>query len=172
MDPLVREAINIANDLGEIIVVGAVAVMIHTQRGRQSADIDIAISTDLSNDELILKKYIPIRDKRDSWDSPRGVKIDIFRRDVSGIPIETVDSTAKNIIVDKKGTTVKTASLEVLTVAKYRALNSRKSLGDESDLRVIAKRKFKEIDWKSLSKITTETEFADIKRVLTTYYNS
>jgi hypothetical protein len=136
------------------------------------ADIDIAIATDLSDDELILKKYIPIKDKRDSLDSPRGVKIDMFRRDVSGIPIQTVASTAKNIIVDKKGTTVKTASLEVLIVAKHRTLNSRKSIGDESDLRVIAKKKFKEIDWNGLGKITTESEFADIKRVLTAYYSS
>ena len=172
MNPLVREAVEIANDLGQIIVVGAVAVMIHTQRGRQSADIDIAIAIKLSDDEMVLKKYIPIRGKRDSWDSPRGVKIDIFRRDVSGIPVETIAKTAKNIVVDKNGTKVKTASLEVLIATKYRAFNRRKSLGDESDLRTIAKRKFKEIDWDLLGQITTETEFADIKRAITAYHNS
>lgn len=171
MNPLVREAIEIAHDLGNVVVIGAVAVMVHTDKGRQSADVDIAMITQLSREEMISKEYFPIPDKRDSWYSPRKIKVDIFRKDVSGIPVETVINTAKPIEVDNHGTILKVASIEVLIVAKYRAFNQRKSGADESDLRMIAKRKFKEIDWDLLKNITTETEFADIKRTMTAIHN-
>ena len=57
--------------------------------------------------------------------TPRGYKIDIYARDVSGIPIEKIIETAKDVEV-KKGATLRAASTEVLVVSKFRAAAKRK----------------------------------------------
>ncbi len=94
--------------------------------------------------------------------TPRGYKIDIYTRDVSGIPIDKVIATAKDIEV-KKGGIVKAASVEVLVVSKFRAAAKRKGT-DDVDIRTLAQRKYKEIDWDILKSLTdSEIEYQRIR---------
>ncbi len=82
MNPLVREAVEVAKDIGDVVLVGAAAVMLHTREGRSSEDLDFALASELSDDILLDKGYIKLRDKRDSWQTPRHFKVDFFRKDV------------------------------------------------------------------------------------------
>ncbi len=168
MNPLVREAIDITKDIGDVIFIGAVAIMLHTNQGRSSADLDIALSTTISDEELEQKKYIRHTDKRDSWYTPRGYKIDIFRKDVSKIPMNLVVETSKIVPVDSKNK-VRVAGLECLIVAKSRANRPI----DREDLRLLAKRKFEEINWDVLKSMTKlDIEFTTIKSTMNFYHNN
>lgn len=94
--------------------------------------------------------------------TPRGYKIDIYTRDVSGIPIDRVVATAKDIEV-RKGVTVKAASVEVLVVSKFRAAAKRKGT-DDVDIRTLVQSKYKEIDWDILKSLTdSEIEYQRIR---------
>ena len=91
------EAYAISKDLKDVVMVGAVAVMLQTKRSRTSYDIDVALAADITHDDLIELGYIPIEGKRDSWYSPRIVKVDIYRNDVSGIPVSTIVKMLTNL---------------------------------------------------------------------------
>ena len=59
--------------------------------------------------------------------------------------------------------TVKAASIEVLVVSKFRAAAKRKGT-DDVDIRTLAQRKYKDIDWDVLKALTeSEIEFQRIK---------
>ena len=165
MNPLVQEAISITQDLGNVIFIGAVAIMLHTKAGRPSADLDVVLSTKLSDDDLATKKYIKLAAKRDSWQTPRHFKVDIYRKDVSKIPIKSVIDTLKIIKVGQKNR-LRVAGLECLIVAKSRAKRAQ----DLDDLRLLAKKKFGQIDWKILESMTTSrTEFENIRATMNFY---
>ncbi|MGI0006729.1 MAG: DUF6036 family nucleotidyltransferase [Nitrosotalea sp.] len=151
MNDLVQEALQIVEDLGDVVFIGAVAVMLHTQITRESADLDFAPVRDLTDEFLKEKEYFQFEENgKLVRRTPRGYKIDIFTRDVSGIPLSDVIRTAVDISLGKKGKTLKIASLETLIVAKHRAARFQ----DADDLRTMATRKFKEIDWQSLERLT------------------
>ena len=57
MNELISEAIEISSELPKVIVVGAVAVMLHTKRNRTSNDVDIGIAGTISRDEMIDLNY-------------------------------------------------------------------------------------------------------------------
>ncbi|HEX5457832.1 MAG TPA: hypothetical protein VFX64_05535 [Candidatus Nitrosotalea sp.] len=80
MNPLVREAIEIEKDIGNVVLIGAASVMLHTKTGRSSKDLDFALTTELSDESLLNKGYVKFMDKRDSWQIPRHFKVDFFRR--------------------------------------------------------------------------------------------
>jgi hypothetical protein len=163
MHPLIQEAIRITEDLGEVIFVGAVGILLQTKATRESQDLDFAVAKELPAEMLDEKRYFVRKVKgKEARYTPRGYKIDIYTRDVSGIPIDRVVTTAKNIEV-RKGVTVKAASVEVLVVSKFRAAAKRKGT-DDVDIRTLAQRKYKEIDWDALRSLTeSEMEFRRIK---------
>lgn len=168
MNPLVREAINITQDLGNVIFIGAIAIMLHTKTGRPSVDLDIVLSTKLSDDDLVAKKYIKFADKRDSWQTPRHFKVDIYRKNVSKIPMKSVIDTSKIIKVGSKNR-LRVAGLECLIVAKSRAKRTQ----DLDDLRLLAKKEFDQIDWDILESMTTSrSEFETIRATMNFYHNS
>jgi len=164
MNELIREAIEIVNDLGDVIFIGAIAVMLHTKITRESMDLDFAVTKELTDKFLEDKKYFKFEENGKSVRrTPRGYKIDIYRNDVSRIPLKSVIDTAKEIQV-RKNQALKAASLEVLIVAKHRAAR----LQDSDDLRTMAKRKFKEINWKSLEELAdSDVEFKAIRTEMT-----
>ena len=171
MSKIVSEAIEIFNDLKDVVIIGAVAVMLHTKKSRTSFDVDVAVAGEISREDLLDKGYIPISGKRDSWNTPRGGKVDLFRDDVSGIPIETIIKTAVDLTSNSKNT-VKVAALEALIVAKYRSFNSTYRPNDKNDLQIIARRKFNEINWNLLRKLTLEQfEYEEIKKAMTAFQN-
>ncbi len=103
--------------------------------------------------------------------TPRGYKIDIYTRDVSGIPVDRVVATAKDIEV-RKGVTIKAASLEVLVVSKFRAAAKRKGT-DDVDIRTLVQRKYREISWNDLRSLTdSEIEYQRIKDQMDALYRT
>ncbi|HEU5488472.1 MAG TPA: nucleotidyltransferase [Candidatus Nitrosotalea sp.] len=163
-----REAVEIANDIGNVVLIGAAAVMLHAKVGRSSEDLDFALTTELSHEALLDKGYIKFRDKRDTWQTPRYFKVDFFRKDVGEIPIRSILNMSTIIPVDSKNT-LRVISLECLIVAKSRANRPT----DREDLRLLAKKKFDDIDWdviKSISK--SAMEFEAMKRNMKFYHDT
>lgn len=75
MKPIIREALNITNDLGPVTFVGAVAVILQTNELRQSQDIDFVIADEISNEELLNKQYRIVQENRkEKKYTPRGYK--------------------------------------------------------------------------------------------------
>lgn len=162
MHPLIQEAVKITQDLGDIVFVGAVGIFLQTKATRESQDLDFAVAKELPAELLDEKRYFVRKTKgKEARYTPRGYKIDIYTRDVSGIPVDRVVATAKDIEI-RKGATVKAASIEVLVVSKFRAAAKRKGT-DDVDIRTLA-RKYREINWEALKNLTeSEIEFQRIR---------
>jgi len=164
----VREAVEVAKDIGDVVLVGAAAVMLHTKEGRSSEDLDFVLASELSDYILLDKGYIKLRDKRDSWQTPRHFKVDFFRKDVGEISIKSILDMSTIIPVDTKNA-LRVISLECLIVAKSRADRPT----DREDLRLLAKKRFDEIDWdviESLSK--SDMELESMKRNMKFYHDT
>lgn len=163
-----REAVEVAKDIGDVVLVGAAAVMLHTKEGRSSEDLDFVLASELSDYILLDKGYIKLRDKRDSWQTPRHFKVDFFRKDVGEISIKSILDMSTIIPVDTKNA-LRVISLECLIVAKSRADRPT----DREDLRLLAKKRFDEIDWdviESLSK--SDMELESMKRNMKFYHDT
>jgi len=166
LKPLVRESLLITKELGDVIFIGAVARYFHTNLLRESQDIDFALEKPLSNKELNDKGYNQFsRNGKLEWFTPRGIKIDMYTRDVSRIPIGMIIKTSKNFIVGKAGDLVRVMGLEPLIVAKHRAQRD----ADVEDLQALAKSRFKEIRWDVLEKVTQDRHEFDSVRTTMTY---
>ncbi|AIC16411.1 hypothetical protein [Nitrososphaera viennensis] len=163
MHPLIQEAIRITEDIGDVIFVGAVGIFLQTKATKESQDLDFAVAKELRAELLDERGYFVRKTKgKEARYTPRGYKIDIYTRDVSGIPIDKIIDTAKDIEV-RKGVTLKAASIEVLAVSKFRAAAKRRGT-DDVDIRTIVQRKYKHIDWNVLKSLTEgEIEFKRIK---------
>jgi len=161
LKPLIREAALVTKDLGQLVFIGAIARYFHTKDYRDSQDLDFVMATPLTEEELFDKGYRKFNENRkDVWRTPRGIKIDMYTSDVGGISVETLIKTAKQFDADKKGTKLSVMSLECLIISKHRAQRDQ----DISDLRMIAHRKLREVDWNLMREITgDETECKSIK---------
>jgi hypothetical protein len=170
MHLLIQEAMRITEDLGDVVFIGAVGIFLQTKTTRESQDLDFAVAKELPAEVLDKKSYFMRKVKgKEVRYTPRGYKIDIYTRDVSGILIDKVIATARDIEV-KKGVTIKAASVEVLVVSKFRAAAKRKGT-DDVDIRTLAQRKYKEIDWDVLKSLTeSEIEFQRIKDQMDALY--
>jgi hypothetical protein len=145
--------------------------MLHTKKGRESRDLDFAVAIPLSNQFLEDRGYFVHKEKgKDVRRTPRGFKIDIYSRDLNGIPVEIIAKTAIDILVNrKKNWTVKASSLEVLLISKHRAGRNQ----DTYDLKLLAQERFNDINWKTLKGLTRdETEFQAIKIALEFQHDS
>jgi len=162
MNPLQREAIAITKELGDIVFVGAVAVLSYLGwRYRSTRDLDIAMASKLTKDQLEQRGYtiFPERGK-EVIRSPRGYKIDIYTNDVSDIPIGIVFNTAREVLIGND--TIKVASLELLLVAKLRAMRPSRPQ-DREDFNKLCEKNGKSIDWKALNEIAKEIEVFRIR---------
>lgn len=168
MNPLVREAVEIKKDIGDVVLIGAASVMLHTKTGRSSKDLDFALTAELSDESLLNKGYLKFADKRDSWQTPRHFKVDFFRKDVGDISIKSILDMSTIIQVDAKNT-LRVISLECLIVTKSRANRP----ADREDLHLLAKKRFNEIDWdiiKSISK--SGMEFETMRKNMKFYHDN
>lgn len=170
MHPLLQEAIRITEDIGDVIFVGAVGIFLQTKATRESQDLDFTVARKLPAELLDEKGYFVRRTKgKEARYTPRGYKIDIYTRDVSGIPIDKIVDTAKDIGV-RKGVMLKAASIEVLTVSKFRAAAKRRGT-DDVDIRTIVQRKYEDIDWDFLESLTdSKIEYQRIKSQMDALY--
>lgn len=151
-------AVKIARDLGEVVFVGAIAVITHIGTYRQTRDIDLALASPISDEALeelgyrILqeggKKVIRTQD---------GIKVDFFTRDVSHIPVPKIFETA---ITRKLGAgEIRVMCLEALLIAKMRASRDQ----DISDLQQLCMIKGKSIRWKVVESMATSVEVSNLK---------
>jgi len=168
MNRLTSEAIKIKNDLGSVVFIGGLAVLLQTKSGRQTDDIDFAVARPLSGEFLDGKKYFEHNENgKIVRRTPRGYKVDIYSKDVSGIPVYIVVETTRNVSVDAKNV-LKVACVEVLIVAKHRAARKQ----DRSDLSLFAAKWFDDLDWDLLKSLTeSEIEFETIRKTLQFYHD-
>ncbi|HKW04665.1 MAG TPA: hypothetical protein VJN71_05140, partial [Nitrososphaerales archaeon] len=54
---LLKEAQKISEELDDVVFIGAIAVQAHTGRGRQTHDIDLALASPMSDEELETRGY-------------------------------------------------------------------------------------------------------------------
>ena len=102
MKPLVREALLITKELGDVIFIGALSIYLHTKRLRESQDIDCIVEQSISDDELIDSGYKKdYRNGKEIWYTPRGIKIDMYTSDVGKIPLQQLISNSVRIPVNK-----------------------------------------------------------------------
>jgi len=162
LKPLVKEALKINGELPGVIFIGAIARYFHTGNLRESQDLDFAVIKPLSEEFLLSKKYNKFTEnKKEVWRTPRGIKIDAYTKDVSGIPINLIIKTATKFKIGKDVVTV--IGLEALIVAKSRAQRD----ADIDDLRILARLKSKEIRWDVLKTITKDdTEYQTVKMTM------
>jgi predicted nucleotidyltransferase len=155
---LVREAVEISKELDGVIFIGAIAIYFHTKIMRESQDIDFAIVKPITNEELENKGYKTIQEgRKEITRTPRGVKIDIYRHDVSKIPISMIRDTAAEIQEGKA--TIRVIGLEALLVAKHRAQRDQ----DVEDIRELVRRKHRQIRHDVLRQITeSDAEYSSI----------
>jgi hypothetical protein len=88
-------AMRVSRDLKEVVFVGAFAVICHIGPYRRTRDIDLALATPLSDEEFEgLGYHIFHESGKKVIRTPEGVKLDVYTRDVSGIPVSEVFKTA------------------------------------------------------------------------------
>lgn len=168
MKPLVREAIDISKELDGVVFIGAIAVYFHTKIMRESQDIDLAAVKPISNDELEEKNYKTRQEgRKEVTRTPRGIKIDIFRHDVSGIPMDVIKDTSVEIQEGKAK--IRVIGLEALLVAKHRAQRDQ----DIEDIKELVRRKYKSINFRVLKQIAqSDVEYDQIMRSINFWKNS
>jgi len=151
LNKLLNEALKITQELGDVIFIGALATYLHAKNPRDSQDLDFVVPRPIPDEQLLAKKYLKSMTGKQPWHSPRGIKIDIYTRDIPGVPFEAMVKYSKKFQVGKKGQ-IRVIGLEPLVVAKHTAQRDQ----DIEDLRYIAKSRLKVIDWNIVQYITND----------------
>lgn len=162
---LIDEAEKVAEELRDVVFVGAVAIFAHIgYRSRGTEDIDLAMSTILSEEELEKRGYRKYYENN-KWvtRTPRGIKVDIYTEDVGRIPISTIYETATEIT--GKNRKIKVACIEVLLITKHRAGRAQ----DIEDLQNLCRIRGKKLNWSLLQQIANDTEIAEIRNVVNAF---
>lgn len=149
MNKLLNEALEITKELGDVIFIGALATYLHTKSRRDSQDLDFVVPSPVSDDQLLAKKYQKSPAGKQPWFTPRGVKIDIYTKDIPGVSFGAIVKYSMTFPVGKKGS-IRALGLEPLVVAKHTAQRDQ----DIEDLQSIAKSRLKEISWDVVESIT------------------
>ena len=162
---LLGEAQKISQELDGVIFVGAVAVLAHTGRGRQTRDIDLALASPVSEEELEKRGYLArIENGKKVRRSPRGVRVDIYTKDVSGIAVSAFSKTSQ-IRPMKRGRSIRVMCLEALLLAKLRASRPSRPQ-DAQDIRDLCFYRGKEIEWKVFKDLgADETEINRLRNI-------
>jgi hypothetical protein len=170
-NPLLNEAIEITDDLVNVVFFGAFGVYLHTNERRESQDLDCLIATSITNEDLFQKGYLKYGDRKNGYTTPRHFIIDIFSdRDVNNIQIKTLMDTAKTFIINRGGkrgsVNIKAVNLELLIIMKHRADRTQ----DRYDLELLARKSYSNINWSYLHSVSNnEFEYIQIKNQLDFY---
>jgi predicted nucleotidyltransferase len=159
---LEREAIKVSHDLGEVVFVGAFAVVAHVGSYRQTRDLDLAIAAPISEQKLESLGYLTrVEGGNRITRTPNGVKLDIYAEDVGGIVISEIFRTAKVTRVGKEK--IKVMGLEALLLAKLRASRPQ----DVDDIRQLVRTHSRDIDWNVLGSLTTSSvEIENLRNIV------
>lgn len=173
MRELVQEAARVTRELGEdVTFVGAIAVYMYTKTERGSRDLDFAVAHDIEDEELYSKGYVKNqRNGKEVTYTPRGTKIDIYTRDIGGIPVTKIIESAilAKASSGKNSPSIKIANLEVLIYTKYKANRAQ----DQSDLQEISQIRYYKIDWPNLRSLaSSQTEFDQIQGLIKFYHEN
>jgi hypothetical protein len=162
---LLREAQKISEELDNVVFIGAIAVQAHTGRGRQTHDIDLALASPMSDKELENRGYLAhLENGKEVRRSPRGVRVDIYSEDVSGIAVSIIAKTAQTKTF-KGDRSIRIICLEALLLAKLRASRPSRPQ-DVYDIQELISYKRKEIDWKVFKELgASETEIARLRQI-------
>jgi predicted nucleotidyltransferase len=154
-------ALRVSQDLKQVVFVGAFAVICHIGPYRRTRDIDLALATPLGDQEFESLGYRIFQESGKKVIRTReGVKLDVYTRDVSGIPVTTVFETA--ITKRVRSGEVKVMCLESLLIAKMRAARPQ----DIEDVQTLCRRLGKTIRWTIVKELATPTESAELKNTV------
>jgi predicted nucleotidyltransferase len=157
-------AVRVSRDLKEVVFVGAFAVVCHIGPYRRTRDIDLALATPLSDEEFEQLGYRIFHEGgKKVIRTKEGVKLDVYTRDVSGIPISVVFETAVTKRVGKGQ--VKVMCLEALLIAKMRASRPQ----DIEDIQTLCRRLGKTIRWKVVGELATSMESAELNNIVAAF---
>lgn len=162
---LLSEAQKISKDLDQAVFVGAIAVLAHTGRGRQTHDIDLALASPMSEEELEKRGNVArYEGGKKVRRSPRGIRVDIYMKDVSGIPVSIISKTSKTKTL-KRSRRIRVMCLEALLLAKLRS-NRPSRPQDAQDIRELYTYQRKNIDWDNFKELgAEETEIARFRQM-------
>ncbi len=153
-----RTAVQIAKDLKQVVFIGAYAAISYGAT-RSTRDIDIALATARTDEELGNLGYRVSEERGKRIVRTRdGIKVDIFTRDVSGIPIQKIFATAQP--VRKSGVLIRIICLEALLLAKMRAGRPQ----DSDDLRQLCKLRGKDIRWDLVESMVQDLELERLRQ--------
>ncbi|MDG6941426.1 MAG: nucleotidyltransferase [Nitrososphaerota archaeon] len=155
---LEQEAVNITEELGNAVFIGALAVN-HYTKFRGTRDIDIVVAGQLDEERLKELGYRKRGESRSSWYTPRGIQADFYTKDVGRIPVDWIVRTSVPVKIGRKE--IRVMSLEGLVLAKHRAGRSQ----DVADLRQLMANRGKYIKWDKVSEIATELEVTELKQI-------
>ncbi len=158
---LEQEAVNITNELGRVVFVGAFAVN-HYSRYRTTRDIDVALASPLNEQKLFELGYTKWEgSRRGSWLTPRGVKVDFYTRDVGGVPVVWILKKAVLVSIGKKS--IRVICLEGLILAKHRAGRT----ADVADLKQLLTQCGGAIRWDAMGEIADSHEITELRQIST-----
>jgi len=153
-----REAVRITDELGVVVFVGALAVNHYTD-SRTTRDIDLAMAGPLDESKLDGLGYRRKGGSSRSWYDPRGILVDIYTRDVGGIPVGWI---LRHFDVARVGPKqIRVICLEGLVLAKHRAGRSQ----DVADLRQLMVDLGRTIRWDLMEEVATGLEVAELRKV-------
>ena len=157
---LEQEAVKIADELGRVVFIGAIAVN-HYSNHRTTKDIDLAIASPLDEQKLVRLGYTRWSESKDtSWLSPRGIKVDFYTRDVGRIPVTWILDHAVQVKLGKNKE-IRVICLEGLVLAKHRAGRTT----DIADLGQLLTHRGGSIDWNLMAEIAEALEIAELQKV-------
>ena len=161
---LLREAVRITHELQEVVFVGALAIFAHISTHRRTRDVDIALASSITEEKLEKLGYHSWPESgKEVRRTPRGVKLDIYRNDVSGIPVVRIFETAVTSRVGRDH--IKVMCLEALLVAKLRAGRPT----DNEDVQELCLRKGRSIRWDILESMATPAEGSRLRAAVSAF---
>lgn len=152
-----RVAAAITKDLKEVVFVGAYAAIKYGVV-RRTHDIDLALATPMTDEEFEKLGYRVFSEggKR-VIRTRRGVKMDVYTKDVSGIPVQQVFANAVTIRAGESR--VRIMCLEALLLAKMRAGRPQ----DSDDIRQLCRLRGKMIRWDVVDSMAKNLEATELR---------
>ncbi len=155
-----RAAVHIAKDLKQVVFVGAYAAIAYGV-SRSTRDIDIALAAPKSDEEFEKLGYPVYHEGGKKVIRTRnGIKIDVYAKDVSGIPVPDIFANA--VTVRRAGFPVRIMCLEALLLAKMRAGRPQ----DNDDIRQLCKLRGKTIRWDLVESMARGLEAVELRQYI------
>ena len=152
-----RAAVEITKDFKEVVFVGAYAA-IHYGVLRGTHDIDLALASPVTEEGFRKLGYGVFNEGGKKVIRTRhGLKLDVYTKDVSGIPVPQIFATA--VTVRAAGSPVRIMCLEALLLAKMRAGRPQ----DSDDIQQLCRLRGKSVRWEVVGSMANSLERTELK---------